>query len=81
MIQQANKRLRGFGPYIPRGGARQLIENSQSILREYRQASILPISLRQLFYRLVVLFEYRKTEKDYSRLSHLTPNEECDHDE
>jgi hypothetical protein len=63
-----SKRKRGFAPYSPKGFALQLIENIKGILDEYRLAGILPITLRQLFYRLVVLYAYEKTEKAYKSL-------------
>ncbi|RKZ99901.1 MAG: hypothetical protein DRQ47_10295 [Gammaproteobacteria bacterium] len=45
-------RPRGFANYEPQAKAMDLIRNAQQVLRE--NAEYLPLTLRQIFYRLVV---------------------------
>ena len=59
-------RPRGRAPYKPQARARELIGNVQAILVE--MSAYLPMTLRQVFYRLVVAEHVDKTEKGYSRL-------------
>lgn len=44
-------RVRGFTPWRPQRRTRDLIESVQEILDEY--AAYLPLTIRQVFYRLV----------------------------
>lgn len=60
---------RARGPlldYRPQQATRDLLDPSAGVLTEY--AEHLPLTLRQLFYRLVATAGYPKTEKDYARL-------------
>jgi len=59
-------RPRGFAPYSPRPDALALIEATRGVLEEYR--AHLPLTLRQVFYRLVSAGDVGKTERDYGRL-------------
>jgi hypothetical protein len=59
-------RPRGFAAWNPRAATLATIDAVKSVLDEYRDH--LPLSLRQVFYRLVAMHGYPKTEKDYSRL-------------
>jgi hypothetical protein len=62
-------RPRGFAPYNPQAGARALIEATLVVLKDY--ADYLPLTLRQIYYRLVVAFVLGKTEAEYSRLGEV----------
>ena len=64
----SGKRVRGFATWNPRAETKQTIDQCRAILEAYRLDGILPITLRQLFYRMVVLHDFPKTEKAYSRL-------------
>lgn len=59
-------RPRGFAPWAPRAEARALVADVLEVLDEY--ADYLPLTLRQVFYRLVGTRGYPKDEKAYARL-------------
>jgi hypothetical protein len=59
-------RVRGFAPWTPREGPAELIGQVQGILEVYREH--LPLTARQIFYRLVGQHGFDKTEKAYARL-------------
>jgi hypothetical protein len=59
-------RVRGFAPWSPRPHVRQLVEQVASVLEENRE--FLPMTARQVFYRLVGAHGYDKTERAYERL-------------
>ncbi len=59
-------RPRGFIDWNPQAKTRALIEQVQAVLEEYQKH--LPLTLRQVFYRLVGAHGYAKTERDYERL-------------
>lgn len=59
-------RPRGFADWNPRPESRALVEAVQQVLHEYRQH--LPLTARQVFYRLVATQGFDKTEAAYSRL-------------
>lgn len=59
-------RPRGFAPWSPRTATRELLDAIQAVLIEY--ADYLPLTIRQIFYRLVGTIEYDKTEAAYERL-------------
>lgn len=59
-------RPRGLAPWNPQTKARVLLEAVDEVLEEYR--SFLPLTGRQVFYRLVALEVINKTEKDYASL-------------
>lgn len=60
------RRARGLAPYNPHGPARVLLEQVDDVLREY--VAYLPLTIRQIFYRLVATFGYPKTEEAYDGL-------------
>jgi hypothetical protein len=62
-------RVRGFAEWTPRANSRQLLDQVQSVLDEY--AEYLPLTVRQVFYRLVGSRGYDKTELAYDRLGEL----------
>lgn len=59
-------RVRGFASWSPRQETLDLLDTVQGILREYRAQ--LPLTNRQIFYRLVGAHGFDKTEKAYARL-------------
>lgn len=59
-------RPRGFIDWRPHAKTAALVAQVQTVLDEY--ADYLPLTLRQVFYRLVGHYGYDKTEKAYSRL-------------
>ncbi len=60
-------RPRGFiESWRPQQGTRDLLQQVETVLDEY--ADFLPLTIRQVFYRLVGKFGYDKTEAGYSRL-------------
>ena len=64
--QRKATRPRGFVPWRPQRPTIELIEQVRIILLEYDQ--YLPLTLRQVFYRLVGAHGFEKTEQSYSRL-------------
>jgi len=59
-------RVRGLAGWNPRAKTRRLLDQIHAILREYREH--LPLTCRQVFYRLVGAYLYDKTEQAYDRL-------------
>jgi len=59
-------RPRGFATWKPQGKTLALLAQIETVLDEY--AEYLPLTIRQVFYRLVGKFGYDKTEHAYSRL-------------
>jgi hypothetical protein len=60
-------RPRGYiESYRPQAATRALLEQVRAVLHEYREA--LPLTCRQVFYRLVGKYEYPKDERAYARL-------------
>ena len=59
-------RVRGFAEYRPQARNGVLVENVQIVLNDMQ--GFLPLTLRQVFYRLVVKQQIDKTEKGYARL-------------
>ena len=62
-------RVRGFAPWRPTTRSQALLETVQAILTEY--LAYLPLTIRQIFYRLVGVHEYPKTERAYKNLCEL----------
>lgn len=62
-------RERGFAPWRPIARSLRLLEAVKAILDEY--AEYLPLTNRQIFYRLVGAHGYEKTEHAYKRLCEL----------
>ena len=59
-------RPRGFAPWTPRPASLELVQNVQAVLADY--ADHLPLTIRQVFYRLVATQGFDKTETAYARL-------------
>jgi hypothetical protein len=64
--QRIRPRVRGFVPWSPHADTRALLDQVRAVFEEYRD--YLPLTIRQIFYRLVGKFEYAKTEQAYERL-------------
>jgi hypothetical protein len=64
-----NERPRGFAEWTPRAKSRLLLDQVHAVLDEYR--AHLPLTVRQVFYRLVGGHGYDKTELAYDRLGEL----------
>jgi hypothetical protein len=64
--QRVRTRVRGFAPWTPRGETLALLNQVRGVLDEYED--YLPLTIRQIFYRLVGVHEYQKTERAYKRL-------------
>ena len=62
-------RVRGYAPWQPRPDTEAVLRASLAVLDEYRQH--LPMTLRQVFYRLVGTAMIGKTEADYARLCEM----------
>lgn len=62
-------RARGFKAWQPRAASRELLEQVHEVLRQYR--ANLPVTARQVFYRLVGAYGFDKSESAYERLSNL----------
>ena len=59
-------RPRGFAPWTPKGESLELVQQVRKVLSLFR--AYLPVTIRQVFYRLVSTVGYPKDEKSYSRL-------------
>ena len=59
-------RPRGFADWTPRPDTLALVGQVQAVLDEYQEH--LPLTVRQVFYRLVGTVGYDKTERAYARL-------------
>jgi hypothetical protein len=62
-------RPRGFIDWRPSAKSGSLLDQVEAVLASY--AGQLPLTLRQIFYRLVARFAYEKTERAYKRLGEL----------
>src|SRR4051794_16371195 len=62
----ATTRVRGLAPWQPQRATIDLLRKVQLVLVEYAQ--YLPLTVRQIFYRLVGAHGYDKTEQAYARL-------------
>jgi hypothetical protein len=61
--------VRGFAPWRPIAKSQALLKTVQGILLEY--AAYLPLTIRQIFYRLVGVHDYPKTERAYKNLGEM----------
>lgn len=61
-----SKRAQGLAAWNPKPETKTIITQVQQILREYQ--AHLPMTGRQIFYRLVGAYGYPKTENDYKNL-------------
>lgn len=62
----ASNRPRGFADWNPQTKTRELLDQVNQVLEDYRAQ--LPVTARQVYYRLVARFDFDKTEKAYKRL-------------
>src|SRR5215208_2615972 len=60
------KRAKGYAPWRPQERTMDLVHRANDILDEYRDH--LPLTIRQVFYRLVGAHGYPKDENAYERL-------------
>lgn len=65
--ETGRRRPKGYAPWHPQIRTRALLEQVNAVIDEYRD--FLPLTVRQIFYRLVANHGYDKTEQSYSRLS------------
>lgn len=66
-------RPRGYiANYAPQAKTRELLAQAQAVLDEYRE--YWPLTCRQIFYRMVGVHGYDKTEAAYGRLCHHLAN-------
>jgi hypothetical protein len=59
-------RPKGYAAWRPHRKTRTILEQVDSVLDDYQEH--LPLTIRQVFYRLVGIYNYPKTEADYKRL-------------
>ncbi len=64
--ENGHKRPRGYAPWRPQTKTRALLEAVEEVLDEYSEH--LPLTVRQIFYRLVGTIGYPKDENAYARL-------------
>ena len=62
-----HKRPKGYAPWRPQKKTTRLLFQVKQILREYRDH--LPLTARQIFYRMVAAYDYPKTESAASSLN------------
>jgi hypothetical protein len=62
-------RPRGFVEWRPRPQTQVVLDQVLAVLREY--AAYLPLTIRQIFYRLVGRYDFEKTENAYDRLCEM----------
>jgi len=62
-------RPRGFIDWKPRAASQKLLDQIDAVLTEYIDQ--LPLTARQIFYRLVGAYDYPKSERDYKRLQEI----------
>jgi hypothetical protein len=65
--QRKRARPRGFVPWSPRGTTQELLDQVQEVLDEYQEHQ--PLTIRQIFYRLVGAHGYEKTPQAYENLA------------
>ena len=64
--ENGRRRPRGYAEWNPHAPTRALIDTVAEILDDYDEH--LPLTVRQIFYRLVASYSYEKDEKAYKRL-------------
>jgi hypothetical protein len=65
--KRGRTRPRGFAPWTPQAETEVLLDQVRAVFDEY--VDYLPLTIRQIFYRLVGRYEYEKTEQAYTNLS------------
>ena len=68
-VKRITTRVRGLAPWNPRPQSRELLALVQQVLVEYLK--YLPLTIRQIFYRLVGAHGYDKTERAYKNLGEM----------
>jgi hypothetical protein len=66
IVTAKSGRPRGFIDWKPRAASQKLLHQIDTVLAEY--VDHLPLTARQVFYRLVGAYDYPKLERDYKRL-------------
>jgi hypothetical protein len=66
MATRRKGRPKGYAPWAPKDETERVVRAVQHVLQEYRDH--LPLTVRQIFYRLVGQYGYSKTERAYARL-------------
>src|SRR4030095_16485262 len=64
--ERRSTRPRGFVDWSPRIETQHLINQVKAVLKEY--APYLPLTIRQVLYRLVGAHDYAKTQQGYEKL-------------
>jgi hypothetical protein len=64
--ENRHRRPKGYAAWRPQANTRHLLEQVNAVLDEY--AEHLPLTVRQIYYRLVGGYGYEKTEQAYKRL-------------
>lgn len=59
-------RPKGWAEWTPHKKTREIMGQVEEVLEQYRDHW--PLTLRQIFYRLVAIYSYEKTERGYKRL-------------
>src|SRR5262245_56231135 len=65
-VQRKRTRVRGFAPWSPEKATLALLDQVKGVLAEY--VDHLPLTIRQIFYRLVGAHDYEKSDLAYERL-------------
>src|SRR5215468_2401462 len=65
-VQRVRTRVRGFAPWSPEKATLALLDQVKEVLDEY--VDHLPLTIRQIFYRLVGKHAYEKSDLAYQRL-------------
>ncbi len=65
--ENGHRRPKGYADWNPHKKTRVLLDQVQEILVEYEE--FLPLTVRQIFYRMVGAYGYEKTELAYARLA------------
>lgn len=64
-------RVRGFQDWRPRKATQDRIDQITELVERYRDEGLLPITIRQLFYRLIAEYLLPKTEQSYQQLCEI----------
>lgn len=70
-MKYATGRPKGYAPWKPQQKTQVILQQVEEVLETYRDHW--PLTIRQIFYRLVAIYGFEKTEKAYERLTnHLS---------
>jgi hypothetical protein len=67
--EKRRRRPKGYAAWSPQAKTRTLLVQVEAVLDEYREH--LPLTVRQIFYRLVGAFGYEKSEEAYESLGDM----------